>query len=129
VEPNGPSELFGGKQLIQLLGMTYRQLDYWATRLLNRETGSGRHRTFDMDEVMTLASITALVDLGIKPGLALEHLSKSSREIRSVGGHCIITLDLDALRQDVEHALTARCTLVEAAQARMLGEPDASSEE
>lgn len=108
--------MFSGQQVLSLLGMTYRQLDYWATKLLNRQTGSGKQRSFDMDEVMKLAWIRILSDLGMKPGNALEHLGAS--EIHGGGGYCTILVDLDTLKQDVSDGLDGKCSLVEAAALR-----------
>ena len=67
-----PDGMVSSNEVLVLLGITYRQLDYWSTKLLNRRTGSGKPRNFDSDEVLTLANIWVLAELGLKPGTALE---------------------------------------------------------
>ena len=87
-----------------LLGITYRQLDYWSTKLLNRRTGSGKPRNFNSDEVLTLANIWVLAELGLKPGTALEVAGSPVIQ----GMNCLVTVDLGQLRRDIDQAIVAR---------------------
>jgi len=96
--------MVSSNEVLVLLGITYRQLDYWSTKLLNRRTGSGKPRNFDSDEVLTLANIWVLAELGLKPGTALEVAGSPVIE----GMNCLVTVDLGQLRRDIDQAMAAR---------------------
>lgn len=61
---------FSGRQTAQIVGITYRQLDYWArTDLirpsLNDATGSGSRRRYSYRDLVELKIIKRLLDAGI----------------------------------------------------------------
>ena len=64
------AEGFRGPAVCQLVGITYRQLDYWArTRLavpsVRRAEGSGTQRVYSFEDVVRLRVIKRLLDTGI----------------------------------------------------------------
>ncbi len=66
-----PSEGFRGSQVCSLVGITYRQLDYWARTGLLRPsitdaTGSGSQRRYSYGDVLELKVIKRLLDAGLK---------------------------------------------------------------
>ena len=70
-ETNGaaPPEGFGGKQVLAIVGITYRQLDHWARTDLLRPSlcdakGSGSRRRYSYDDVVQLKVIKKLLDGG-----------------------------------------------------------------
>ena len=67
-EPIAP-EGFGGKQVLTIVGITYRQLDHWARTDLIRPSlcdakGSGSRRRYSYDDVVQLKVIKKLLDGG-----------------------------------------------------------------
>jgi len=68
--PEGAVEGFGGPQVCTLVGITYRQLDYWARTGLLRPSlaearGSGTKRRYSYRDVLELKVIKQLLDAGI----------------------------------------------------------------
>jgi DNA-binding transcriptional MerR regulator len=66
-----PDEGFRGTQVCTLVGITYRQLDYWARTGLLRPsitdaTGSGSQRRYSYSDVLELKVIKRLLDAGLK---------------------------------------------------------------
>ena len=64
-------EGFRGPQVCSLVGITYRQLDYWARTGLLRPsivdaTGSGSQRRYSYGDVLELKVIKRLLDAGLK---------------------------------------------------------------
>ncbi len=64
-------EGFRGAQVCALVGITYRQLDYWARTGLLRPsitdaTGSGSQRRYSYRDVLELKVIKRLLDAGLK---------------------------------------------------------------
>jgi len=62
---------FGGTKAAQIVGITYRQLDYWARTNLIRPTltpaqGSGSRREYSYNDLLELKVIKNLLDAGIK---------------------------------------------------------------
>lgn len=62
---------FSGKRAADIVGITYRQLDYWArTDLLRPEladaSGSGSRRQYSYRDLLKLKMIKALLDSGLK---------------------------------------------------------------
>jgi DNA-binding transcriptional MerR regulator len=62
---------FSGTQTAKIVGITYRQLDYWArTDLirpsLNDAAGSGSRRQYSYNDLVELKAIKKLLDAGIK---------------------------------------------------------------
>ena len=67
----GPVEGFRGAQVCAIVGITYRQLDYWARTDLLRPsitdaTGSGSQRRYSYSDVLELKVIKRLLDAGLK---------------------------------------------------------------
>ncbi|HUY67196.1 MAG TPA: MerR family transcriptional regulator [Acidimicrobiales bacterium] len=66
-----PGQGFRGSQVCSLVGITYRQLDYWARTGLLRPsitdaTGSGSQRRYSYGYVLELKVIKRLLDAGLK---------------------------------------------------------------
>jgi DNA-binding transcriptional MerR regulator len=62
---------FSGKAAAQIVGITYRQLDYWARTDLVRPTladanGSGSRRSYSYRDLLELKLIKTMLDSGIK---------------------------------------------------------------
>ena len=62
---------YSGTQTAKIVGITYRQLDYWArTDLLKpslaEATGSGSRRLYSYRDLLELRIIKTLLDAGIK---------------------------------------------------------------
>jgi DNA-binding transcriptional MerR regulator len=69
-EPALDAEGFRGPQVCALIGITYRQLDYWARTGLLRPSiadarGSGTQRLYSYTDVVELKVIKQLLDAGI----------------------------------------------------------------
>ena len=67
----GPADGFRGAQVCAIVGITYRQLDYWARTGLLRPsivdaTGSGSKRRYSYGDVLELKVIKRLLDAGLK---------------------------------------------------------------
>jgi len=65
------SEGFSGKRAAEIVGITYRQLDYWARTDLIRPSladaeGSGSRRRYSYKDLLELKVIKRLLDAGIK---------------------------------------------------------------
>ncbi len=81
----GP-EGFGGKQVLAIVGITYRQLDHWARTDLLRPSlcdakGSGSRRRYSYDDVVQLKVIKKLLD----GGQALQAVRKVIDRLRVEG--------------------------------------------
>ena len=64
-------QAFSGKRAAEIVGITYRQLDYWARTDLIRPsvadaTGSGSRRRYSYKDLLELKVIKRLLDAGIK---------------------------------------------------------------
>jgi DNA-binding transcriptional MerR regulator len=62
---------FGGPQVCKIVGITYRQLDYWARTGLVRPSladahGSGTQRRYSYRDLVRLKVIKSLLDAGVK---------------------------------------------------------------
>jgi len=62
---------FSGKRTAEIVGITYRQLDYWARTDLLRPSvsdasGSGTRRQYSYKDLLELKAIKTLLDAGIK---------------------------------------------------------------
>ena len=69
-ETSARAEGFRGPQVCKLVGITYRQLDYWARTGLLRPSiadarGSGTQRRYSYHDVLELKVIKQLIDAGI----------------------------------------------------------------
>lgn len=73
-------EGFSGKRTAELVGITYRQLDYWARTDLVRPSltdaqGSGSRRKYAYQDLLELKVIKTLLDAGIRLELVREVFS------------------------------------------------------
>lgn len=74
IQMNSPSSLaqsFTGKRTAEIVGITYRQLDYWARTDLVRPSisdakGSGSRRRYGYQDLLELKVIKTLLDAGIR---------------------------------------------------------------
>ena len=62
---------FSGKRTAEIVGITYRQLDYWARTELVRPSildaaGSGSRRAYSYDDLLELKVIKTLLDAGLR---------------------------------------------------------------
>lgn len=65
------TQSFSGKRTAEIVGITYRQLDYWArTDLikpsLSPATGSGSRRLYSYQDLLELKVVKSLLDAGLK---------------------------------------------------------------
>jgi DNA-binding transcriptional MerR regulator len=70
-EARGPDDGFRGSEVCSVVGITYRQLDYWARTGLLRPSiadasGSGSQRRYSYGDVLELKVIKRLLDAGLK---------------------------------------------------------------
>jgi DNA-binding transcriptional MerR regulator len=78
---------FRGPQVCSIVGITYRQLDYWARTDLLRPSladakGSGTQRLYSYQDLLELKVIKQLLDAGVK----LQQARKAIDCVRSSGG-------------------------------------------
>lgn len=90
-----PVEGFRGPQVCEIVGITYRQLDYWArTGLLvpsiTRAKGSGSQRRYSYRDVVELKVIKQLLDAG----LSLPSARKAVECLRSELGEDVSSANL-----------------------------------
>ena len=84
-----PEEGFRGPQVCKIVGITYRQLDYWARTDLLRPSvsdarGSGTQRRYSYGDLLELKVIKRLLDAGVSlqsARRALEVLRGSGAEV------------------------------------------------
>ena len=84
------AEGFGGKQVLAIVGITYRQLDHWARTDLLRPSvcdakGSGSRRRYSYDDVVQLKVIKKLLDGGQSLPAARKVIDRLRVEGESVG--------------------------------------------
>ncbi|HLT17542.1 MAG TPA: MerR family transcriptional regulator [Acidimicrobiales bacterium] len=82
-EPSSPVESFSGKKAADIVGISYRQLDYWARTDLIRPSvadarGSGTRRRYSYRDLLELKLVKTLLDNGIK----LESIRKAFAYLR-----------------------------------------------
>jgi DNA-binding transcriptional MerR regulator len=97
---------FGGKQVVTIVGISYRQLDHWARTDLLRPSlcdahGSGSRRRYSYQDVLALKVIKKLLDGGQK----LTSVRKVIDRLREEGEHItsanlVISGDTVALARD-----------------------------
>ena len=88
-------EGFSGKQTAEIVGITYRQLDYWARTDLIRPSltdaaGSGSRRAYSYRDLLELKVIKNLLDAGIK----LESVREVFSYLRENMGEDIASVNL-----------------------------------
>lgn len=71
IDEHEHDEGFSGTQAAKVVGITYRQLDYWArtdllTPSLTPAAGSGSRRRYSYQDLVRLKMIKTLLDAGIK---------------------------------------------------------------
>ena len=86
---------FSGKRTAEIVGITYRQLDYWARTDLIRPSladasGSGSRRKYAYADLLELRIIKQLLDAGIK----LETVRQVFTELRRLVGDDIASANL-----------------------------------
>lgn len=90
-----PEEGFGGKRAAEIVGITYRQLDYWARTDLVRPSlvdasGSGSRRLYSYRDLLELKVVKDLRDAGIR----LEAVRDVFSYLRENLGEEIVTANL-----------------------------------
>ncbi len=105
------AEHFSGKKAAEIVGITYRQLDYWARTDLVRPSvadaaGSGSRRRYSYRDLLELKVVKTLLDSGIKLESVREafsylrdHLGEdiASAQLIISGGSAILVRDDDEL--------------------------------
>ncbi len=86
---------FSGKRTAEVVGITYRQLDYWARTDLIRPslaeaTGSGSRRLYSYNDLLELKVVKSLLDSGIR----LEKVRKVFAYLRDNLGTDVSTANL-----------------------------------
>jgi DNA-binding transcriptional MerR regulator len=79
-------------EVCKIVGITYRQLDYWArtelvTPSIRDASGSGTQRLYSFQDLVTLRVIKSLLDTGVslqRVRRAVEHLQSMDRPISGV---------------------------------------------
>src|SRR3954449_6684516 len=82
------TEQYSGKKAAEIVGITYRQLDYWARTDLVRPSvadakGSGSQRRYSYRDLLELKVIKSLLDAGVSlqsARRAIEYLRKNLGE-------------------------------------------------
>jgi DNA-binding transcriptional MerR regulator len=74
------AQSFSGKRTAEIVGITYRQLDYWARTDLVRPSvtdakGSGSRRRYGYQDLLELKVIKTLLDAGIRLEMVREAFS------------------------------------------------------
>lgn len=105
------AEHYSGKKAAEIVGITYRQLDYWARTDLVRPSvtdaaGSGSRRLYGYRDLLELKVIKTLLDAGIKLESVREAFSYlreqlgediASAQLVISGGTAILVRDDDEL--------------------------------
>jgi DNA-binding transcriptional MerR regulator len=89
------AEGYSGKKTAEIVGISYRQLDYWARTDLLRPsltdaTGSGSRRRYSYRDLLELKVIKSLLDAGIK----LESVREVFEYLREQLGEDVATANL-----------------------------------
>jgi len=92
---NSPVESFSGKKAADVVGISYRQLDYWARTDLIRPSladakGSGSRRRYSYRNLIELKLVKTLLDNGIK----LESIREGFTYLRDQLGEDVSTAKL-----------------------------------
>ena len=105
------AEHYSGKKAAEIVGITYRQLDYWARTDLVRPSvtdaaGSGSRRLYGYRDLLELKVVKTLLDAGIKLESVREAFSYlrdqlgediASAQLVISGGSAILVRDDDEL--------------------------------
>ncbi len=89
------TEGFSGRRTAEIVGITYRQLDYWARTDLIRPTlvdaaGSGSRRLYTYRDLLELKVVKSLLDSGIK----LEQVRQVFEFVRTQLGGDVATANI-----------------------------------
>ncbi|HEX6567725.1 MAG TPA: MerR family transcriptional regulator [Acidimicrobiales bacterium] len=92
---NSPLASFSGKKAADIVGITYRQLDYWARTNLIRPSladaqGSGSRRRYSYRDLLELKLVKTLLEAGIK----LESIREAFGYLRQQLGEDLSTAKL-----------------------------------
>ncbi len=92
---DSPADAFSGKKAADIVGITYRQLDYWARTDLIRPSladakGSGSRRRYSYRDLLELKLVKTLLDDGIK----LESIREAFGYLREQLGEDLSTAKL-----------------------------------
>ena len=87
-QPPAADRGFSGKQTAEIVGITYRQLDYWARTSLvvpsiRGAAGSGSQRLYSFKDILVLKIVKRLLDTGISLQnirVAVDHLRQRGVE-------------------------------------------------
>jgi DNA-binding transcriptional MerR regulator len=109
-EALAPEPGFGGPQVCAIVGISYRQLDYWARTELVRPSladarGSGSQRRYSYQDLVRLKVIKSLLDAGVKlqtARRAIEYLREDTANWEAAslvldGSDSVLARDGDAL--------------------------------
>lgn len=104
------AEGFSGRQAAEIVGITYRQLDYWARTDLLRPSaadaqGSGSRRIYTYRDLLELKVIKDMLDAGIKLGSVRDVFDYLRRQLDAdiasahlvVSGGSVVLCDGDEL--------------------------------
>ncbi|MGQ0803440.1 MAG: MerR family transcriptional regulator [Actinomycetota bacterium] len=117
LDGNGDEVGFGGPQVCKIVGISYRQLDYWARTDLVRPSladahGSGTQRRYSYRDLVRLKVIKNLIDAGVKlqtARKAIEYLRGdrgddwASASLVLNGANSVLARDGEALVDVVRH--------------------------
>ena len=109
----GVREGYRGPTVCKIVGITYRQLDYWARTALveptvRRASGSGTQRLYSFDDVVRLRVVKRLLDTGVslqKVRMAVDQLRAHGHSLADVtlisDGDSVYAVDDDAMMVDL----------------------------
>jgi DNA-binding transcriptional MerR regulator len=111
------AESFSGPEVCRVVGITYRQLDYWARTDLVRPSvadakGSGTQRRYSYRDLVRIKVVKSLLDAGVKlqaARKAIDYLRDDLGEEWETaslvldGGNSVLARDGDALVDLVRH--------------------------
>ena len=94
-QPTAAARGFSGKQAAEIVGITYRQLDYWArtelvTPSLAEARGSGTRRRSSYQDLLELKVVKSLLDAGID----LQKVREVFSYLREQLGEDVVTANL-----------------------------------
>lgn len=102
------AEGFGGKQVVTIVGISYRQLDHWARTDLLRPSlcdahGSGSRRRYSYQDVLALKVIKSLLDGGQKLTSVRKVVDRLREEGENItSANLVISGETVALARDAE---------------------------
>src|SRR5207245_8516113 len=108
---------FRGPQVCKLVGISYRQLDYWARTDLVRPSiadarGSGTQRTYSYRDLLRLKVVKSLLDAGVKlqaARKAIEYLREDIGDDWATASFVIIGTQSVFARKGEEFTNLFRC--------------------